>query len=151
MMISGYNGEMDNQKNGNIIGKYTWRKDGRYEYSPQKYVVWDAEKNIWALKYAKNREIISPLSPLNTDSKHYSGKSLLSLINSTDSSVCCFFNQRTKTYYYFEFVNGRRSWNAYIFDPQTGEIGAVHQNAEVWANANLMCWEVYKGNETTQK
>lgn len=159
MIIFGNDGEMNHQGNGKIIGKYTWQKNGKYEYSSQKYVVWEAEKDIWSLRYSRAREIAPPVSPMQNkesgfpasseknEPEHFTGRSLISLINSTDSSVCFFYCQKTKTHYFLEFINGRHAWNSYPYDPETGEIGSTHQNAVVWANAHLPCWEVYEIGE----
>ena len=149
MIINGKNGEMYRQNrnpSGKIIGKYSNKgPDNKYRYSDY-YPVWDADKAVWSLKksfisndYLENERIDKEIAELNI-----AGDTLwhLTLFEPTDVYFCLYNNK----YYYFEFINSSR-FNAYEFDPASGEIHDECANELLHKLSNKHVWKVYHPKE----
>lgn len=145
MLIRGVNGQLPRQGNlqdGKVIGRYSNKQNnGRYSYSPELYVVWDADKQIWTLK-ASRRRAESERTPIQDIEGCFSLEFLL-MRTPNENAFFCEYNKKT---YYFVFTDGRSSmrFNAYEYDPETGEISETHKNPEVQLLKNKKVWRSLK-------
>lgn len=150
MLVRGTDGTMwreANKNNGKIIGRYSNRSPygGKYTYSSDLYVVWDAEKPIWRLIKAEERSDPAYVYR-NLDDKEprfASCRDLRIIVNQENVGsiiVKCLLNNTT---YMLDFKNanhGSRAFNAYTIDLETGEIGEMHQNGFVMALFDKKVW-----------
>ena len=59
MIVYGHGGELSlhNEYGREVLkGQYTWKENGKYKYSDKYYVVKNANKPVWTLKYGKPRD-----------------------------------------------------------------------------------------------
>lgn len=149
MIINGTEGRMwrENYTTGRVVGKYANEdSSGRYYYSPKKYIVWDFEKSVWSLIYARYRHDHAYLAKNNDDKneKYASCQTLREIINKTNKRtiiVCNLFNEKA---YSLEFVNGfsgNKQFNAFAIDLETGEIDDSNKNQEVKSFYDKRFWK----------
>lgn len=145
MLIKGSYGEMWTDKQGRIKGKYSNSFNGKYTYSNDFYVVWDAERPIWRLISSGERTDPSyqTRSLDDTDEKYKGCLTMRQIILQASSKniiVKCLYNDVTYSIELLLSFDTTR-FNSSIIDLETGEIDMTTQNAFVWALYDKKVWK----------
>ena len=150
MLVNGTEGRMWRENyngTGRIVGKYAnTDSNGGYFYSQKKYIVWDSEKPIWSLIYARYRRDIAYIAKNIDDSieKYQTCKTLREIVNESNKKTILVYNTFNENSYTLEFVNGfswNKSFNAFAIDLETGEIDNKNMNKEVKAFYDKKVWQ----------
>lgn len=158
MFING-NEEGMYKRQGRIIGKYGTLdyKTNRYVRGAEYYLIKDADKKIWSLRYAyvdkdyekKQKARIDEIKYINSVHDYVpGGKQISEVIRNTykeEIFVKNLFNNRIYLFQIISFpMSYNKNFNAFEYDEKTGEISSIHSNEEINRLKNKRIWkEIY--------